>query len=91
LCGEGGRDGLDGVQSPFGDADDEVVGLVVGQCQPAAVEAIESDGRGEREPFVAVDEGVVAGDGVQQCRCPAGDDLTATGVEATTRSPVILT
>jgi hypothetical protein len=57
LCGQGGGDGLDGVESSFRDADDEVVGFVVGQCQPAAVEAVERDGRGEREPLVAAGEG----------------------------------
>jgi hypothetical protein len=41
---------------------------VVGQGQPSAVKAVERDDGGEREPLVAVDERVVAGDGVQQRR-----------------------
>jgi hypothetical protein len=32
-----------------------VVGLVVGQGQPAAIKAVERDDRGEREPLVAVE------------------------------------
>jgi hypothetical protein len=51
-----------------GDADHQVVDLVVGQGQAAAVEAVERDDGGEREPLVAVDERVAAGDGVQQRR-----------------------
>ena len=34
--------------------------------RPWAVQAVERDERGEPEPLVAVDERVVAGDGVQQ-------------------------
>ncbi|HEY6785705.1 MAG TPA: hypothetical protein VI365_00170 [Trebonia sp.] len=34
-----------------------------------AVEAVEGDDGGQGEPLVAVDEGVVAGDGVQQRGC----------------------
>ena len=70
LCGvpQDGRDGVDFVELPGGDAHNQVVGLVVGQGQPAAVQAVERDDRGERQPLVAVDEGVVAGNGVQQRR-----------------------
>jgi hypothetical protein len=65
LCGvpEDGRDGVGIVELPGGDADHQVVGLVVGQDQTSAVKAAERDDRGEREPLVAVDECVVAGDG----------------------------
>jgi hypothetical protein len=63
---EDGRDGVDVVELPGGDADDQVVGLVVGQGQAAAVKAAEGDDRGERVPLVAVDERVVAGDGVSR-------------------------
>jgi hypothetical protein len=52
---------------PGGDADHQVIGLVVGQGQPPAVKAVERDDRGEREPLVSVDERVVAGDGMQEC------------------------
>ena len=61
-----GGDGLDGVEVPGGDADDQVVGGVVGEGEASAVEAVEGDDGGERQSLVAVDEGVVAGDGVQQ-------------------------
>ena len=53
---EDGRDGVGIVELPGGDADHQVVGLVVGQGQPSAVKAVERDDRGEREPLVAVDE-----------------------------------
>jgi hypothetical protein len=57
---------VDVVEMPGGDADHQVIGLVIGQGQPAAVEAVERDDGGQREPLVAVDERVVAGDGMQQ-------------------------
>ena len=68
LCGvpQDGHDGVNRVELAGGDADYQVVGLVVGQGEPAAVEAVERDDRGEREPLVTVDERAVAGDGVQQ-------------------------
>src|ERR1700722_7753171 len=63
-----GRDGVGIVELPGGDVDHQVVGLVVAQGQPSAVKAVERDDCGERESLVAVDERVVAGDGVQQRR-----------------------
>lgn len=49
-----------------GDADHQVVRGVVGEGEAAAVDAVEGDDRGQPEALVAVDEGMVAGDGVQQ-------------------------
>jgi hypothetical protein len=51
---------------PGGDADHQIVGGVVGEGEASAVEAVEGDDCGQRQSLVAVDEGVVAGDGVQQ-------------------------
>src|SRR6202000_361704 len=67
--GGGAEDGgyaIDRVELSGGDAHDQVVGLVVGEGEAAAVEAVEGDDGGQGEPLVAVDECVVAGDGVQQ-------------------------
>ena len=46
-----GRNGVSIVELPGGDADHQVAGLVVGQGQSAAVEGVERDDRGEREPL----------------------------------------
>ena len=54
-------------QLAAGPGDDEVVGHIVGHRQPAAVQAVEGDDGGQPQPLVAVDEGVVPHDGVQQC------------------------
>ncbi len=62
------RDFLDLVQLTRGDLHDQLVGLVVGERQAAAVQAVEGDHRGEREPLVAVDQGMVAG---QECSSAA--------------------
>ena len=40
LGGEHGRDGIDGVEASFGNADYEIVGFVISQGQAAAVEAV---------------------------------------------------
>jgi hypothetical protein len=58
LCGvlKYGRYVVEVVEPPGGDADNQVIGLVVGQGQPAAAKAAERDDSGEREPPVAVDE-----------------------------------
>lgn len=48
------------------DRDDQVVGLVVGQGQPAAVQPQEGDQGAEREALVAIDQRVVAGDRLRQ-------------------------
>jgi hypothetical protein len=53
-----GRYVVEVVEPPGGDADNQVIGLVVGQGQPAAAKAAERDDSGEREPPVAVDEWV---------------------------------
>ena len=45
---EDGRDGVDVVEVPGGHVHHQVVGLIVGQGQPAAVESVERDDRGER-------------------------------------------
>src|SRR6266702_5472216 len=71
-CGgdlENRRDLLDLVQFACGDLHDQIVGLVVGERQAAAVEAVEGDRRCEREPLVAVDQGMVACQRVQQRGC----------------------
>ena len=47
---EDGRDGVDVVEVSGGHAYHQVVGLIVGQGQPAAVESVERDDRGEPEP-----------------------------------------
>jgi hypothetical protein len=46
---------LDRVEMAGRDIDDKVVGLVVGERQPAPVDAVESDDRGQGEPLVAID------------------------------------
>jgi hypothetical protein len=66
-CQDGG-DVIDGVELSHGDIHDEFVGFVVGQGEPAAVDSVEGDGRGQGEPFVPVDEGVVSGQRVQERR-----------------------
>jgi hypothetical protein len=62
-CGvpEDGGYVVDGVEVPGGDVHNQFAGLVVGQRQAAPVEAVEGDERGEREPLVAVDQCMVAG------------------------------
>jgi hypothetical protein len=55
-----------GVSGDHGDRHHEVVRLVVRQGQPVPVEAVEGDGRGEREPLVAVDQRLRPGRRVQQ-------------------------
>jgi hypothetical protein len=57
---------LDVVELAGGHLDDEVVRLVVGVGQSDAVEAVEGDGSGQREPLVPVDKGMVARKRVQQ-------------------------
>jgi hypothetical protein len=63
---EHGGDLGDGVEFARGDRHDELVGGIVGQDQPSAVDAVEGNQPGQGEPLVAVDEGMVAGQGVQQ-------------------------
>ncbi len=65
LAGCGGaledrRDFLDLVQLARGDLHDQFVCLVIGERQASAVQAVEGDHRSEREPLVAVDQGMVA-------------------------------
>lgn len=62
------RDFVDGVEFPGGDRNHKVVGSVVGQRQTASVESAEGDDRREGESLVAVDQGMVAGDRVEQRR-----------------------
>jgi len=47
---------------PGCDAHHQVIGGVVGKRETAAVEAVEGDQRREREPVVAVEQGVVPGE-----------------------------
>lgn len=53
---------------PSGDVHDELEGFIVGQGDPAAVDAVEGDGPGEGEPLVAVDKSTVPGQRVKQSR-----------------------
>jgi len=57
---EDGGDFVHGIELPGGDVYHQFVGGVVGEREPPAGEAAEGDERGEREPFIAVDQGVVA-------------------------------
>jgi hypothetical protein len=66
---ENRRDFLHLVKFACGDLHDQVIGLVIGERQAAAVEAVEGDRRCECEPFVAVDQGMVARQRVQQRGC----------------------
>jgi hypothetical protein len=71
IAGRGGalenrRDLLNLVKLARGDLHDQIVGLVVGERQAAAVQAIEDNHRLEPEPFAAVDQGTVACQRVQQ-------------------------
>ena len=68
-CGSGlenCRDVLDLIEFPGRDLHDQLVGLVVGQRETPAVKSVEGDYPGEREPLVAVDQGVVASQRMQQ-------------------------
>jgi len=74
IAGRGGalenrRDLLNVVQLARGDLHHEIVGLVVGERQAAAVQPIEGNHCREREPLVAVDQGMVARQRVQQRSC----------------------
>jgi len=60
------RDLLHLVQFARGDLHDQVVGLVISERQAAAVQAVEGDHRGQAQPLVAIDQGVVASQRVQQ-------------------------
>jgi hypothetical protein len=44
--GDGLQNGLDGVELPGGEPDHQVVGVVVGEGQPAAVKAVERNDGG---------------------------------------------
>ena len=66
---ENGRYVVSCVKLSGGDIHHQVIGFDVGEGETAVVEAVESDDCGQREPLVAVDERVVAGDGVQQRGC----------------------
>ena len=57
------------VQFARGDLHDQIVGLVVGERQAAAVQAVEGDYPGKREPPVAVDQGMVACQRMKQRPC----------------------
>ena len=57
------------VERPGRNRDHEVVRLVVAECEPRAVDPEKRDRCGERESFVAVQEGVVACELVQQGGC----------------------
>src|SRR6266568_9038083 len=52
--GENRRDVLDLVKLARGDLHDQIVGLLVSERQPAAVEPVEGDHRCQPEPFVPV-------------------------------------
>jgi hypothetical protein len=90
LAGRGGalenrRDLLNLVELARGDLHDQIVGLVVGERQAAAVQAVEGDHRCEREPFITVDQGVVARQRVQQRGCLGIEGRV--GILAERRSP----
>jgi hypothetical protein len=59
--GHNGGDVVHGIELAFGNVHDELVGFVVGQREPAAVDSVEGDGRGQGEPLVAIDQGMVPG------------------------------
>ena len=63
---ENRRDLLDLVKFARSDLHDQVVGLVISERQAAAVQAGEGDHRGQAQPLVAIDQGVVASQRVQQ-------------------------
>jgi len=68
-CGgalENHRDLLDLVKLARGDLHDQIVGLIISERQAAAVQPAEGDHRREPELFVAVDQGMVARQRVQQ-------------------------
>ena len=64
--GKDGGDVIHRVELAFGNGHDEFVSFVVGQRETAAVDSVEGDGRGQGKPLVAVDEGVVPGQRVQE-------------------------
>ena len=57
---ENGGDIVYGIELPGGDVHHQFVGGVIGEREPSAVEAVEGDERGEREPLIAVDQGVIS-------------------------------
>jgi hypothetical protein len=74
MAGRGGalenrRDLFNLVKLARGDLHDQIVGLVISERQATAVQPVEGNHRREPEPFVAVDQGMVACQGVQQRGC----------------------
>src|SRR5437773_7477158 len=66
--GQDGGDVVHGVELAFSNGHDELIGFVVGQREPTAVDPAEGDGRGQGEPLIAVDQRMVPGQRVQQRR-----------------------
>jgi len=75
------RDGRDVIESARCDRHDEVVRVVVGHGESPAVQPVEGNDGGQPEPLVAVDQGVVADDGVQQRGCLLVDGDIRVGAE----------
>src|SRR5450755_3095317 len=63
---EDSGDLVSAVELPRGNVHHQIVGGVVVKRQAASVEAVEGDERGQREPLVAVDEGVITCQRVKQ-------------------------
>src|SRR5215467_327419 len=50
------------VEHAIGNGHDQLVGFVVGECQPEAVDAVESDHAGQCQSLIAVSQSMVTGE-----------------------------
>jgi len=66
--GEPGGDLLDRVERALGHGHNQVIGFIVGQGQAPAVNTVESDDPSQAQSLIAVDQGVIAGQRMQQRR-----------------------